>query len=142
MDKFEMVASAYGLFVRDNNILLLRRFDTGFEDGNYGLPAGHVEDNESITSAACREIKEETGVILKPQDVSLIHVMHRKGKDIRVDFFFEIHQWDTEPTNAEPHKCDDLSWFPINNLPTSTIPYIKEAIQNYQAKKNYSEFGW
>jgi len=142
MARFKMIASVYGFFIRSNKILLLRRHNTGYEDGNYGLPAGHVENNESITSATCREIEEELGVNLKPQDIKLVHVMHRKEKDIRVDLFFLIKNWKTEPKNTEPEKCDDLQWFSIDKLPTNTIPYIKRAIQNYTLKKFYSEIGW
>ena len=42
----------------------------------------------------------------------------------------------------EPHKCDDLSWFDLNDLPENVIPYIKQAIQNILNKEIYSEFGW
>ena len=44
--------------------------------------------------------------------------------------------------NNEPNKCDDLKWFDINNLPENTIPYIKEAINNYNKKIKFSLFGW
>ncbi len=142
MERFNMIASVYGFFIKGNKILLLRRFNTGYEDGNYGLPAGHVEDNESITSATCREIKEEVGVSLNPRNIVLVHVMHIKEKDIRVDFFFLINKWKAEPKNTEPEKCDDLRWFPLDKLPPNTIPYIRMAIQNYKSKKYYSEVGW
>lgn len=137
-----MIASGYIFFIKDNKILLLRRYNTGYEDGKYGLPSGHIEDNETLTVGACREIKEEIGVILLPQDILLVHVMHRKDKDIRVDFFFAVDKWNTEPKNMEPNKCNDLQWFPIDDLPQNTIPYIKVAIENYRDNKFYAEFGW
>lgn len=142
MNRFKMIASVYGLFIKSNKILLLKRNNTGYEDGNYGLSAGHVEDNESITLAACREINEETGVIIKPKDIKLVHVMHRKEKDIRVDFFFLIKSWKNEPKNNEPEKCDELDWFDLNKLPPNIIPYIKSAIKNFEKKIFYSEIGW
>lgn len=142
MERFKVIASIYGFFIRNNTILLLRRQNTGYEDGNYGLPAGHVENNEPLTSAFCREIKEEIDINLKREDITLVHVMHRKKEDIRLDFFFFVEKWDKEPRNAEPEKCNDLQWFPIDDLPVNTIPYIKTAIQNYTLKKFYSEVGW
>lgn len=137
-----MIASVYLLLVKRGKILLLRRINTGYEDGKYGLPAGHVEDNETIRAASCREIKEEIGILLKLEDLELVHVMHRKEKDIRVDFFFTIKEWGQEPRNNEPNKCDDLKWFTIDNLPKNTIPYIRKAIENWQKKILYSEIGW
>lgn len=137
-----MIASGYALFIKNNNILLLRRKNTGFMDGMYGLPAGHIEENEPLREGTCREIREEVGVSLTPNDITLVHIMHRKGADIRLDFFFMINQWSTEPTNCEVNLCDDLQWFPLNSLPENTIPYIRTAIQQVVEQRLYSEYGW
>jgi 8-oxo-dGTP diphosphatase len=48
MDQNNIPAS-YLFLERDNRILLLRRSNTGYEDGNYSLIAGHVEANESFS---------------------------------------------------------------------------------------------
>lgn len=138
-----MIASVYAFFLKDNKILLLRRVNTGYEDGKYGLPAGHVENNESLVSGLLREVREEVGIDLNPLNVELVHVMHRWGKDdIRLDFFFKVNKWDNKPKNAEPNKCDDLSWFSINNLPENIMPFVVQAVKNMQDIKIYSEFGW
>ena len=137
-----MIASGYLLLIRAGKILLSRRFQTGYEDGKYSLPAGHIEDGETLTKGTCREIFEEIGVKLTPSEIKLVHVMHRKHFDIRMDFFFTTEKQGLVPKNMEPNKCDDLSWYPLNHLPTNTIPYIRAAIENYQKNIFYSEFGW
>ncbi len=142
MNRFKMIASGYGLFIRDGKILLLRRCNTGYMDGYYGLPAGHIEENETVTKGTLREIREETGVELAPSDIKLAHVMHRKSNDIRMDFFYIVDQWNDEPVNSEPDKCDNMDWFPFDALPENTIPYIKTAIENSQNNIFFSEFGW
>jgi 8-oxo-dGTP diphosphatase len=142
MQRFKMIASGYVLFIRNRKILLSRRYRTGYKDGYYSLPAGHIEDNEPMKEGTCREIKEETGVRIKPADISLVHVMHRKENDIRMDFFFLARIYKGEPKNAEPEKCDDIRWFPVDSLPGNTIPYIRAAIGNYRTKVFYSQFGW
>lgn len=142
MDRFKMIASSYLILINDGKILLLRRFKTGYQDGTYSLPAGHIEDNESLTQGAAREISEEIGLTLPPQAFTLVHVMHRKEQDIRMDFFFTAEAGDQQPVNREPEKCDDLRWFPIKRLPKNTIPYIRHAIECYQKKIYFSEFGW
>lgn len=140
-DRFKMIASSYLISVRNGNVLLLKRKNTGYEDGKYSLPAGHVEDGESLTQAASREIFEEIGIRLRPQDFNLVGVMHRREKDIRVDFFFTA-QTSQEPVNKEPGRCDDLRWFPLSKLPGNTVGYIKQAIECFTKKQFYSERGW
>lgn len=155
MERFKMIASSYLILVADGKIFLSRRFNTGYEDGKYSLPAGHVENGESLTQCAAREVFDEIGVRIKLENLQLVHVMHRKEEDIRMDFFFTQHHLfrksgagftadigDQQPTNKEPEKCDDLGWFPLNKLPVNTIPYIRHAIECYQKKIFYSEFGW
>ena len=129
-------------FLRDKQILLLRRFNTGYEDGNYSVVAGHVDAGETVTQAVIREANEEVGAILEPTDIQIIHVMNRKSEDERIDFFIAVKHWIGEVTNNEPHKCDNLSWVAIDSLPHNIIPYVKHAIENYQASIYYSEFGW
>jgi 8-oxo-dGTP diphosphatase len=129
-------------FLRDELILLLRRFNTGYEDGNYSVVAGHVDSGETVIQAAIREANEEVGVIIEPADIQIVHVMNRKSVDERIDFFIEVRYWAGEVTNNEPQKCDDLTWMAIDSLPHNTIPYVKRAIENYQAGIFYSEFGW
>jgi 8-oxo-dGTP diphosphatase len=121
---------------------LLRRFNTGYMDGHYSLPAGHLKNNESITHALIREVKEEAGISLKPKNINLAHVMHRREEDIRVDLFFTTTAYQGKPKNTEPEKCDDLSWFPLNELPKNTIPYIRQALNCYLNHHIYSEIGW
>jgi 8-oxo-dGTP diphosphatase len=129
-------------FLRETQILLLRRFDTGYEDGNHSVVAGHVEAGETVTQAAIREANEEIEVLLEPTDLQTVHVMHRKSEDERIDFFIAVRHWVGVVTNNEPQKCDDLSWVDLDSLPPNTIPYVKRAIENYQAGVYYSEFGW
>jgi len=143
------------LFFRENQILLLRRYNTGFEDGNYSVPAGHLDGGETVRMAAQREALEETGVQIEIRDIDFASVMHRKSDDTllpssgtgagtseRIDFFLHIGAWEGEPFNAEPDKCDELRWYDLDALPANTIPYVKQAIQNFANGIVFEEFGW
>ncbi len=129
-------------FFRDNQMLLIRRFNTGFADGQYSVPAGHLDGGETVIAAAIREAQEEVAVQIEPQDVQYSSVMHRMEGDERVDFFVHVTKWHGEPVNAEPNKCDDILWADENNLPTNTIPYIHRALRNHHAGIKFDEYGW
>jgi 8-oxo-dGTP diphosphatase len=142
-ERLKLIASVYLILIRDGKILLLRRANTGYEDGNFSLPAGHLEEGESVREGVIREIREEIAIILDAENLHVSHVMHRKKTDHqRIDFFITTEHFDGEPKNAEPEKCDDLSWFPLDNLPANTIPYIRQAIDAVRRGQTFSEFGW
>lgn len=129
-------------FIQGNKILLARRFDTGYRDGEYSVPAGHLDGNETVISAGIREAKEEIGVDLKAEDMAFSSVMHRTEDDERVDFFVQVHKWDGEIVNAEPDKCDDLRWVDVHELPDNIIPYVARAIENHLNGITFDEMGW
>lgn len=139
-EHFKLVCAVYLILKGGGKILLLRRFHTGFEDGNYGLVSGHINGGESITNAMIREAKEEAGIDILPEDLKIVHVMHRKCGDLaheRICFFLSASEWD-----GEPDKCDDIGWFSINSLPLNTIDYIKRAIDYSDNNIFFSEDGW
>lgn len=129
-------------FFRENQILLLRRFNTGYRDGEYSVPAGHLDGGETVVAAAAREAEEEIGVRIEAKAIVFSGVMHRREDDERVDFFVRVQKWDGEPFNAEPNKCDGLCWADADSLPENTIPYIRRAIQNHLNNIAFDEFGW
>ena len=127
---------------RGDEILIGRRCNTGYQDGNYQVPAGHVDAGELPTEALVREAKEEIGITLKPGDLKLIHVSFREKHDEtgdRVDFFFEARAWGGEIMNTEPHKCDELRWEKINSLPSNMTPHIRIAIESAEKGEPFSE---
>src|SRR3989338_2613481 len=40
--------AAYAFVIKEHKILLILRKNTGWMDGKYGLPAGHLEKDETI----------------------------------------------------------------------------------------------
>ncbi len=142
MSRNQVPIAVHLLLVKGHEILLLRRYNTGYEDGNYSLCAGHVDSNEVYFEAMIREAKEEIGITLTNNQLKTIQVMHRKSVVERIDYFLIATEWSGEIKNMEPNKCDELKWVNINDLPSNTIPYIKHAIEEYLDNKQFTIFGW
>lgn len=140
--RHSIICASYLLLFDEQKVLLARRCNTGYEDGKYSIPAGHVEENETVLDCLIREAKEEIGLKLKNTDLRLEHVMHRKKRaetDERLDLFYLCKNWSGKPKICEPDKCDDLRWCDVENLPENVIPYIKEAIHSVINNEKYSE---
>lgn len=142
MARSSLIPEAHLLLFKGPQILLLRRQNAGYEDGNYSVVAGHVEPNETARDGMIREAAEEAGITLQSGDLKLCHVIHRKADQERVSFFFASHSWNGEPENREPHKCSDLSWFRVDALPGNMVPYVRQAIEETLRGQLYSEHGW
>jgi 8-oxo-dGTP diphosphatase len=140
--RFQLKAAVHLFLLRDNELLMLRRFNTGYEDGKYSVVAGHLDGGEEVKTAAIREAREEAGIELDPSALEVVGVMHRKSNDERVDFFVTARQWSGVIENREPDKCDDLRWFDLDNLPANTIPYIRRAVDQFQQGKWFDSYGW
>ncbi len=142
-ERFKLIASVYLVLTKDGKTLLSRRFRTGYEDGKYGLVAGHIDGKETLRQALAREVREEAGVTLDVGDLALGHTMHRWcGDHERLDFFFTTDTYAGTIVNKEPKKCDDIAWFPVDELPENTIEYVRLAIENCAGGVPYSEYGW
>ncbi len=113
---------------REGRVLLMRRAGTGFFDGLYSLPGGHVEPGESVFEAAARELREETGLQAEIGAFAWMGVVHRLSDTNRIDFFLRAAHWAGEPTILEPTKCDRLEWFALDALPQATVDYVRAAL--------------
>lgn len=142
-ERFKAVVAVYLLLIKEDNILLYLRQNTGFGDGMYSLIAGHLDGNESVTNAMLREAEEEAGITINPEDIEITCVMHRKAQDREViDYFMKVEKWGNHIQNLEPHKCKELKFFPIKELPDNIIPYVKLAINCSLQGIKFTEFGW
>ncbi|MFC1842255.1 NUDIX domain-containing protein [Candidatus Dependentiae bacterium] len=141
-ERFKACVSSYLILEKDNKVLLHLRQNTGYADGCYSLVAGHIDGNEPASLAMAREAKEEAGIIINPQDLQVMHIMHRISDRENIDIFFHCKKWEGEIKNMEPHKCGELLFADKDNLPKNTLEYVKKAISNTNSKIFYSELGW
>ena len=83
--KFEVVSC---FLEHEGNILLLHRQDHKPEGDTWGVPAGKVDSDEDIYEATVREIREETGISLKKEQ--LTHGYKLYVRYPKYDFFYHI----------------------------------------------------
>lgn len=143
-ERFKLIPAVFLVLRRNDEVLLLRRANTGYQDGKYSLIAGHLDGDELATIAMARETKEEAGITVDPESLKLVHVSHRLTRDDpgqeRIDLFFEPREWEGEATNMEPLKCDDLSWYPISHLPPNMLPHVRTVLSLISRGEVYSEY--
>jgi ADP-ribose pyrophosphatase YjhB (NUDIX family) len=105
-------------------ILFIRRKDNGM----LGLPAGGLEENESISECIRREVKEETGLeLLSLEIIGIIsnpnceHVRYSNGDEVQyfaIEFYSNI--WKGKLNINDPAEVIDVHFlhqFNIYNLP-------------------------
>lgn len=115
-------------------ILLGRREGTRFASGFWNLPGGAVEAREPLVNAAARELREETGLQVRPQDLQHIGInrydvegLH--GRAQGVNFFFLARAWEGEPAPLD--HTSELGWFDPTNIPGDSLPWLAQALKNH-----------
>lgn len=143
MERFKLVVAVHLILIENGKILLLRRYNTGYEDGNYSVVAGHIDGNESVIKAMQREALEEAGIKIKEEDLEIVHVMHRKAKDREsIDYFLTCNSYEGKIAIMEKDKCDELTFYYLDKLPINVIPYVRKGIEYYRKNIPFSIYGW
>lgn len=75
------------------------------------MPGGDVEAGESLADAAVREIKEETGLDVRPQ--GLFGVRNRPGQTLSV---FVVEQVGGEMRTSVPGEIEAVGWFSLGDI--------------------------
>ena len=126
-DTFPVVVHV--LLWRAGGVFLLRRSATGFLDGYFVLPGGHQHSNESVRDAAAREVREETGATVAPDDLRPVAVMAYRHGDARgLNVVFETTEFSGEPTVGEPGLFDVCLWADPDQLPSPHPSWLNDAL--------------
>ena len=112
-------------------ILLIERKHDPFK-GMWALPGGFVDENEDLNDAACRELKEETGI----ENIKIMQfgAFGKPGRDPR-GHTVAIGFMAILPSTINVTAGDDAAqamWFSVNKLPDLAFDHdeiIKKALE-------------
>lgn len=107
----------FGFEDKELKILLIQRKNAPFK-GEWALPGGYVEINESLTDAALRELKEETGITNAfIQQLQAFGEVDRdpRGRTITVAYYAMVRFEDVQLVSD--NDATSVAWFRVSELP-------------------------
>jgi ADP-ribose pyrophosphatase len=111
--------------VHDGRALLIRRAQEPLR-GRWVVPGGTVELGETLAAAVAREVREETGLVVRPLEVvKVFDVIERDGADVRfhyvvVDYRCAFLSGDLRAGS----DATDAAWVPEADLPAYDVPEL------------------
>lgn len=111
------------IFDSDGRVFLAKRGrEARNESGKWEFPGGGVEYGETLEQAIAREVREEYGIeidVLNLLDVVNHLIPEERQHWVSPTFLCRIASG--TPFIREPHKCDDIGWFAIDEIPEEKL---------------------
>jgi mutator protein MutT len=109
--------------LHEGRVLLIRRGKEPLR-GRWLIPGGTVELGETLEQAIVREVREETGIVVRPREVVLVFDrIHREAGEVR--YHYVVIDYLCEYLSGEPHAGSDAeaaAFVPEAELPGYDIP--------------------
>ena len=123
------------VYDHDGNILVQDRKNKNWPGINF--PGGHVEPDESFVSAAIREVREETGLLIESPKLCGTK-QFQEGEDTRyVVFFYKTSRFFGELTSSSE---GEVFWIDRKDLFSYPLAPDMEAMVQVMENENLSEF--
>lgn len=134
----EKIGVGVGIFLeKGGKVLLGRRHEDPEKadselsgEGTWTLPGGGMKYRESPEETACREVKEETDIVIKEEDLEKVSVTDDRTEDahfITIGFFCDTFQGEAEV--MEPEEIVQWKWFDTDNLPSPLFKPSEKLIE-------------
>jgi len=103
---------------KNDEVLLIKRGNPPLA-GEWSIPGGKLEENESIIEAVQREIKEECNVLVDIDDLIDLFEYIEKDEKNRVKYHFIVFDFRAQYLKGELDHLSDASaarWVKVNDL--------------------------
>ncbi len=141
IERLKVKVAVFLVWEREGKYLFSLRRNTGYRDGFYTVPSGHVDVGELPMSAMVREAEEEIGVVLKEEDLECVHSQFQK--DVYADYYFRIRcdaqAFNGEAENKEPEKCGEVRWETLEELGDGVVLKVRYALECIEKRIFFSE---
>jgi 8-oxo-dGTP pyrophosphatase MutT (NUDIX family) len=134
------------LYTRGPELLVGLR-QGGFAAADWDTPSGKLEPGETLEHGMTREALEETGLRLPPQQLQVVAMTHWHPPDgvPRIGVFFHLEADPAVhgvPFIAEPAKCAELRWAPLDALPSPLLRYTAIGVELFRSGRLYAAMDW
>lgn len=103
-----------------DEVLLVRRRHPP-RQGEWSLPGGRQEWGETVADTLCREVREETGLVVRVLGlIDVVDLIERDGTTGRVERHYTLIDLLAEPVGGTARAGSDASevgWFALDRLP-------------------------
>jgi len=114
-------------------VALVKRGWPPFE-GMWALPGGYVDPGERIRDAAARELAEEAGITVRPDQLARVDIFDAPDRDPRGRFVTVAYHLEVVSGTGIEAGDDavDVAWWPLNALPPLAFDHA-EIIETVKA---------
>lgn len=127
-----------GVMIRRGDTILLGRRRNSHGDGSYSWCGGHLEYGESFEDCAIREVREESGLIVRRLSFLCLHNILAYDRHY-VDIQFIADEVEAgEPQVLEPHKIAEWGWYGLDALPQPLFKPVELALAAWKAGRSYT----
>ncbi len=129
------------LLLKDGKILLGKRNEDPEKassylhgEGTWTMPGRSLKFHEDLKDAALREVLEETGILLRKEDLKIVSVTNDLVSDnhfVTIGWFCKEVPNNQEPRVMEPDEITEWKWFALEDLPKPIYSSSEKLLKNY-----------
>jgi 8-oxo-dGTP diphosphatase len=129
------------IFNAEGLVFLARRGrEARNESGKWEFPGGGVEFGEALEHALAREVMEEYGITIEVQELLDVvnHIIPQEHQHW-VSPTFLCRLTGGIPAIREPHKCEEIGWFGVEEIPEHELTIASQKSLESLKKNNRGE---